>query len=449
MCGVSAHAGTDPATKDTADDENRRQPGAAARGHLRPSKSIDGFRWCSCGVRDRTCSTPTVRSTSICCPDSVSHRSVTLIPDSRMLWPSRLASWCIHLTCSFIRSRGACPPRWLACLVWTERSSQNSGTEAVEACLKFARRYWFTNGSRGRTELVAFDRSFHGRTFGALSVTAGVPYREPFEPLVPGVTFVSPNDPASLQRAVSDRTAAIIVEPIQGEGGIWPLSAAMANAIRTTCAETGTLLIADEIQCGLGRTGHPFHSASLDLQPDLMPIGKALGGGVPVGAALMTERVAEAIAFGDHGSTYGGNLLACRAALVFLGALEDGLGDRVRSAGARLEAGLRRLAERYEAVREIRGAGLMWGLDVDEPVAERMVVAALEHGLIINRTAGTVIRLLPPLTISDDDIDAGLTRLDSAIESVIRGGERDSPVAGCGRASGVGRERRDRETGGA
>jgi acetylornithine/N-succinyldiaminopimelate aminotransferase len=298
----------------------------------------------------------------------------------------------------------------------------NSGTEAVEACLKFARRYWFTNGSRGRTELVAFDRSFHGRTFGALSVTAGAPYREPFEPLVPGVTFVSPNDPASLQRAVSDRTAAIIVEPIQGEGGIRPLSAAMANAIRTTCAETGTLLIADEIQCGLGRTGHPFYSAALDLQPDLMPLGKALGGGVPMGAALMTERVAEAIAFGDHGSTYGGNLLACRAALVFLGALEDGLGDRVRTAGARLEAGLRRLAERYEAVREIRGAGLMWGLDVDEPVAERMVGAALEHGLIINRTAGTVIRLLPPLTISDDDIDTGLTRLDTAIESVIAGG---------------------------
>ena len=298
----------------------------------------------------------------------------------------------------------------------------NSGTEAVEACLKFARRYWFTNGSPGRTELVAFDRSFHGRTFGALSVTAGVPYREPFEPLVPGVTFVSPDDPASLRRAVSDRTAAIIVEPIQGEGGVWPLSATMANAIRTTCAETGTLLIADEIQCGLGRTGHPFHSTALDLQPDLMPLGKALGGGVPVGAALMTERVAEAIAFGDHGSTYGGNLLACRAALVFLGALEAGLGDRVRTAGARLEAGLRTLAARYEAIREIRGTGLMWGLDVDEPVAERMVGAALEHGLIINRTAGTVIRLLPPLTISDDDIDAGLTRLDSAIESVIAGG---------------------------
>jgi len=293
----------------------------------------------------------------------------------------------------------------------------NSGTEAVEACLKFARRYWFTNGSPSRTELVALDRSFHGRTFGSLSVTSGTSYRKPFEPLVPGVTFVSPDEPESLHRAVSDRTAAIIVEPIQGEGGIWPLSPAMADVIRTVCTDTGTLLIADEIQCGLGRTGRPFHSATLDLRPDLMPLGKSLGGGVPVGAALMTERVAEAIAFGDHGSTYGGNLLACRAALVFLDALQEGLVDRVNTAGARLEAGLRTLAERYTAIREIRGSGLMWGLDVDETVAKTIVGAALDHGLIINLTAGTVIRLLPPLTISDDDIDAGLTRLDRAIES--------------------------------
>lgn len=292
----------------------------------------------------------------------------------------------------------------------------NSGTEAVEACLKFARRYWFTNGSPSRTELIALDRSFHGRTLGSLSVTSGTSYRKPFEPLVPGVTFVSPDEPESLHRAVSGRTAAIIVEPIQGEGGIWPLSPAMADVIRTVCTDTGTLLIADEIQCGLGRTGHPFHSATLGLRPDLMPLGKSLGGGVPVGAALMTERVAEAIAFGDHGSTYGGNLLACRAALVFLDALQGGLVDRVNTAGTRLEAGLRTLAERYPAIREIRGAGLMWGLDVDETVAKTIVGAALDHGLIINLTAGTVIRLLPPLTISDDDIDAGLTRLDRAIE---------------------------------
>ena len=297
----------------------------------------------------------------------------------------------------------------------------NSGTEAVEACLKFARRYWFTNGAPSRTEMIAFDRSFHGRTFGALSVTSGSAYREPFEPLVPGVTFVSPDDPGALQRAVCDTTAAIIVEPIQGEGGVWPIPQAMADAIRTVCADTGTLLIADEIQCGLGRTGCPFQSATLNLQPDLMPLGKALGGGVPVGAALMTERVAEAIAFGDHGSTYGGNPLACRAALVFLRALEEGLGDRVSRAGARLKAGLRKLAERYEVIRQIRGAGLMWGLDVNEAVAERLVATALDHGLIINRTAGTVIRMLPPLTISDDDIDAGLTRLGAAFKTAISG----------------------------
>ena len=308
--------------------------------------------------------------------------------------------------------------------VWKQRVADarggicNSGTEAVEGCLKFARRYWFTNGSPSRTELIALDRSFHGRTFGSLSVTSGTSYRKPFEPLVPGVTFVSPDEPESLHRAVSGRTAAIIVEPIQGEGGIWPLSPAMADVIRTVCTDTGTLLIADEIQCGLGRTGRPFHSATLDLRPDLMPLGKSLGGGVPVGAALMTERVAEAIEFGDHGSTYGGNLLACRAALVFLDALQEGLVDRVKTAGARLEAGLHTLAEKYTAIREIRGAGLMWGLDVDETVAKTIVGAALDHGLIINLTAGTVIRLLPPLTISDDDIDAGLTRLDRAIEFV-------------------------------
>ena len=293
----------------------------------------------------------------------------------------------------------------------------NSGAEAVEACLKFARRYWHSEGATARTQFVAFDRSFHGRTFGALSVTSGACYREPFEPLVPGVTFVSPDEPAALRQAVSDETAAIIVEPIQGEGGVWPMSDALAEALRTVCVETGTLLIADEIQCGLGRTGRPFHSAALGLRPDLMALGKALGSGVPIGAAVMSQRVASAAAFGDHGSTYGGNLLACRAALVFLEALEGGLLDRVRAAGARLSDGLRALARSFPVIGEIRGAGLIWGLDVKEAIAERLVPVALDQGLIINRTAGTVIRLLPPLTISDADIDAGLARLRSAFEA--------------------------------
>ena len=294
----------------------------------------------------------------------------------------------------------------------------NSGTEAVEACLKFARRCWRAAGAPQRTEIVAFERSFHGRTFGSLSVTSGAPYRDPFAPLVPGVRFVPPDDPAALRQAVSSATAAVIVEPIQGEGGVWPLSRTMADALAAVCAESGALLIADEIQCGLGRTGRPFHSAALGLQPDLMALGKALGAGFPVGAALLSERVAGAVAFGDHGSTYGGNLLACRAALVFLDALEGGLPAQVAAAGARLHAGLSRLAAANPALGAIRGAGLMWGLEVEAQVAERIVGAALQRGVIVNRTAGTVVRLLPPLTIGAADVDEGLARLGAAFEDV-------------------------------
>ena len=235
---------------------------------------------------------------------------------------------------------------------------------------------------------------------------------------MPGARFVAPDDPDALRRAVTSATAAVIVEPIQGEGGVWPLSGTMAETLTAVCKETGTLLIADEIQCGLGRTGRPFHSAALGLRPDLMALGKALGGGVPVGAALLSERVAGAVAFGDHGSTYGGNLLACRAALVFVDALENGLLARVAEAGARVERGLRQLAQTHAAVGEIRGAGLMWGIEVDPDVADRIVPAGLERGVIVNRTAGTVVRLLPPLTISDGDIDEGLARLGAALEDV-------------------------------
>ena len=294
----------------------------------------------------------------------------------------------------------------------------NSGTEAVEACLKFARRYWHAAGAPARTEIVAFERSFHGRTFGSLSVTSGTPYREPFAPLVPGVRFVPPDDPAALRQAVSPATAAVIVEPIQGEGGVWPLSRTMADALASVCKETGTLLIADEIQCGLGRTGHPFYSSVLGLQPDLMALGKALGAGFPVGAALLGERVAAAVAFGDHGTTYGGNLLACRAALVFLDALEGGLPARVAAAGARLEAGLAKLAASRPATGAVRGAGLMRGLELEPAAAEQIVAAGLRRGVIVNRTAGTVVRLLPPLTIADADIDEGLARLAAALEDV-------------------------------
>ena len=291
----------------------------------------------------------------------------------------------------------------------------NSGTEAVEACLKFARRYWHTKGATTRKGIVAFDQSFHGRTFGSLSVTSDPHYREPFEPLVPGVTFVSPGDPEGVRAAVTVDTAAVIVEPIQGEGGVRPLPQATADALTAACRETGTLLIADEVQCGLGRTGRPFYAGVLGLTPDLMALGKALGAGMPVGAAMLSDTVAQAIQFGDHGTTYGGNLLACRAALVFLDALEDGLLERVREAGARVRDGLQKLTATHPVMGEIRGEGLIWGFDVDTAVAERMVGAAVERGLLINRTDGNVIRLLPPLTISDQEIDEAMTLIDATL----------------------------------
>jgi predicted acetylornithine/succinylornithine family transaminase len=293
----------------------------------------------------------------------------------------------------------------------------NSGTEAVEASLKFARRFWFTQGAP-RHRIVALERGFHGRTMGALSVTWDEHYRTPFRPLLDGITFVSNSDPAALLAAVTNETAAVIVEPLQGEGGVRPLKPEMAEAITEACRKTGALLVADEVQCGLGRTGVPFYSATLGLQPDIMAIGKALGGGVPVGAALFSERVAAAASFGDHGSTYGGNLLACRAALVFLEELSSGLLAHVAQIGPEIEAALRRVAARHSCVIDVRGAGAIWGIELDRPAAP-VVEAALERGLLINRTADTVLRLLPPYIIESADVSQMAVLLDAALGAVV------------------------------
>jgi predicted acetylornithine/succinylornithine family transaminase len=299
----------------------------------------------------------------------------------------------------------------------------NSGTEAMEACLKFARKFWYAQaGGAPRTGFVALEHSFHGRTMGSLSVTWDDHYRAPFGPLVPDVQFVPMDDPQALTAAVSRSTAAVVVEPLQGEGGVRPLSREMAQAISAACRETGALLIADEVQCGLGRTGVPFYSRVLGLTPDLMALGKALGAGVPIGAAMFTDRVAAAAAPGDHGSTYGGNLLACRAALLFLEELIDrDLVGHVARVGAHMEAGLRGIAARRPAVREVRGAGLMWGLDLDRP-ALPVVERALELGLLVNRTADTVVRLLPAYVITTAEIDEALDLLDQALGAVTESG---------------------------
>jgi predicted acetylornithine/succinylornithine family transaminase len=296
----------------------------------------------------------------------------------------------------------------------------NSGTEAVEACLKFARRYWHTKGEP-RAEFIALEESFHGRTFGSLSVTSDEHYRAPFEPLLPTVKFVPVNEPNAIKAAVTRSTAAIIAEPVQGEGGVRPLTPAFAAAIAEACSKTGALLIADEVQSGLGRTGYPFYFAALGLKPHLVAVGKALGGGVPIGATLVSQEVADTITFGDHGSTYGGNLLACRAALCVLDELVGGgLLAQVARVGRHFERRLKSIASKHAMVKQVRGIGLMWGLELDRD-ATAVVPAALQQGVIVNRTAERVVRLLPPLIITEADADEGLDRLDAALGAVGAG----------------------------
>jgi acetylornithine/N-succinyldiaminopimelate aminotransferase len=296
----------------------------------------------------------------------------------------------------------------------------NSGAEAVEACLKFARRYWYTKGDTSRTEIIAMEGDFHGRTYGALSVTWDEHYRAPFAPLLPNITFVPVNDPAKLRAAVSGKTAAIILEPIQGEGGVRPLTQEFAHAVTEVAATTGSLVIADEVQCGLGRTGYPFYFQKLGMKPDLVAVGKALAAGVPMGAAVVKEEVGAALAFGDHGTTFGGNLLACRAAIVCLDEIAGGLMDHVKTVGAYLERRLRELKTKHSAIVDVRGAGLMWGVELNMD-ATGVHEAAIRQGVLVNRTAGKVIRLLPPLMITEADLDRGLGLLDAAFSEALAG----------------------------
>jgi len=295
----------------------------------------------------------------------------------------------------------------------------NSGSEANEACLKFARRYWYTRGEP-RAEFVAFEHAFAGRTFGSLSMTWDDHYRGPFQPLLAGVTFAPSDDPAALDRLVTENTAAIIVEPIQGEGGVRPIPPPLARAIEKACQRTGALLICDEIQCGLGRTGQMFHFPSLGLTPDLVSVAKALGGGFPIGAALVADTVAATIAAGDHGTTYGGNLLACRAALTVLDALEGGLLEHVAAIGPVMERGLREMVARLGLDAEVRGKGLMWGIDLGRD-AGAVVPAGLARGVVVNRTAGSVVRLLPPYVITEAELAEGLGLLEAAIADAVGG----------------------------
>ena len=276
----------------------------------------------------------------------------------------------------------------------------NSGTEAMEAALKAAR----ARGKQlGKTEFVALERSFHGRTCGSLAITGQPKYRKPFEPLYPATTFIAANDLDALSNVVTGRTAAIIVEPILGEGGVIPLSAEFLQAARALATKYGALLIADEIQCGLGRTGKVFAYQWAGIQPDIVTVAKPLAAGLPLGATLFTEAAAEALPAGSHGTTFGGGPLACRVALEFLKVMEAQL-PHIRQIGAYLTEELTRIWGKYSWVREVRGQGLMLGLQLDRP-ARPLVERAVEYGLLANATQETVIRLLPPYILEWEHAD--------------------------------------------
>jgi acetylornithine/N-succinyldiaminopimelate aminotransferase len=287
----------------------------------------------------------------------------------------------------------------------------NSGTEAIEGALKLARAAARKRGGTERTRILALERSFHGRTFGALSVTHPVKYREPFEPLVPGVEFVRMNDVADLETKFDDSVCAIVVEVIQGEGGIFPMSGQFWTRARELASHYGAALIADEIQCGLGRTGRPFAYQRHIGLPDIVVVAKPLAGGLPLGAIMAQESFAEAFSPGLHGSTFGGGPLTCAMALEFLEILEDeDLLENVRARGGQLRAGLSRLGGQFDFVREVRGEGLIVGLDLTVE-GRPYVEAALRKGLIVNCTHDHVIRLLPPFIVSERQVEDGLARL--------------------------------------
>ena len=283
----------------------------------------------------------------------------------------------------------------------------NSGAEANEGAFKFARKW------SKQTEIVAFHGSFHGRLFASLAATDRPDYRRPFEPLLPNVQII-PLDRDAAARAITERTAAVIIEPVQGEGGVRPVPAEFLTFLRERCDATGSALIFDEVQCGLGRTGTLFAAEQTGVVPDMFTLAKPLGGGLPMGAILVNDRIAAAVAPGDHATTFGGGPFVATVALEVLKTIAEPefLGE-VRAKGAWLGERLK-LLSRSARVREARGRGLMWGIELNE-VAAPVVAAARERHLLVLTAGPNVIRIVPPLTISRDDLERGATILDEVL----------------------------------
>ena len=300
----------------------------------------------------------------------------------------------------------------------------NSGTEAIEGAIKAAKKYAFTRDGHAGHEIVAMMHSFHGRSLGALSVTGNAHYQEPFAPLMPGVRFAEYNHLSDVQAQISDKTCAIIMETVQGEGGIYPADPEFLKGVRKLCDERDILLILDEIQCGMGRTGKMFawqnyKNDEVDIRPDIMTCAKALGCGVPVGAFMMTEKVAEkSLAPGDHGTTYGGNPFVGAAVSAVFDEFERlDILSHVQEVSAYLERKLDELVEKTECLTARRGMGLMQGLVCTKPVGQ-VSTKALEQGLIVITAGSDVIRMVPPLIIEKKDVDEMIEKLSAAIKEL-------------------------------
>ncbi|MBQ2802900.1 MAG: aspartate aminotransferase family protein [Lachnospiraceae bacterium] len=292
----------------------------------------------------------------------------------------------------------------------------NSGAEAVEGALKAARKYAYLKDGQTDHEIIAMNHSFHGRTMGALAVTGNPKYREAFEPLIGNIKYANLNDFDSVLSQVTDKTCAIIMETVQGEGGMLPATEDFLKKVRTLCDERDILLILDEIQCGMGRTGYMYAWQKYGVKPDIMTSAKALGCGVPVGAFLMTEKVANnSLVAGDHGTTYGGNPLAATAVDKVFDLFEkDHIIEHVREVAPYLEKRLDELAAQYDGIVERRGAGLMQGLVFDHPVAE-IINKALDKGLILINAGANIIRFVPPLIITRENVDEMIAILEECI----------------------------------
>ena len=294
----------------------------------------------------------------------------------------------------------------------------NSGTEAVEGAIKLAKKYAYLKDGSTDHEIIAMEHSFHGRSMGALAVTGNKHYQEAFGPMIPGIRFAQFNNLDSVKELVNDKTCAIIFETIQGEGGVYPAKKEFIEGVRKLCDEKGILLILDEIQCGMGRSGSMFAFQQYGVKPDIVTSAKALGCGVPIGAFMATEQVAKALVPGDHGTTYGGNPLACAAAVEVFRLFEKlNVTDNVKNVGKYLETQLKNLVEEYDIVKAQRGMGLIQGIELT--VNPKDVIAkCLDNGLILFSAGTNVIRFVPPLVITREDVDQMMARLKKALDEV-------------------------------